>query len=85
MLKFEKNKKSTAKKPQKNGVSAGGLEKQIFSRETLLLRGGRKGDPDTKSGLGKKLVGGAKTIGISSKISAAVDLGFDLKVQGFFS
>ena len=33
-------------------VSAGGLVKQIFSRETLLLRGGRKGDPDTKSGLG---------------------------------
>ena len=35
-------------------VSAGGLEKRIFSRETLLLRGGRKGDPDTKSGLGTK-------------------------------
>ena len=35
-------------------VSAEGLEKRIFSRETLLLRGGRKGDPDTKSGLGTK-------------------------------
>ena len=28
--------------------------KRIFSRETLLLRGGRKGDPNTKSGLGTK-------------------------------
>ena len=42
-------------KQQKNfGASAGGLGKRIFSREALLLRGRRKGDPDTKSGLGTK-------------------------------
>ena len=45
-------KKKTEKKTRIFAVSAGGLGRRIFSRETLLLRGGRKGDPDTKSGLG---------------------------------
>ena len=55
-------KKKPKKKTKKNikqiqsffFMPTGGLEKRIFSRETLLLRGGRKGDPDTKSGLGTK-------------------------------
>jgi len=46
-------KKRIKKKSSFFFVFAGGLEKRIFSRESLLLRGGRKGDPDTKSGLGK--------------------------------
>ena len=53
LWKFEKNGKKKRKKSRIFFVSAGGPEKQIFSKETLLLRGGRKGDPDTKSGLGK--------------------------------
>merc|ERR1711924_382992 len=32
----------------------GGPENRISSKEALLLRGGRKGDPDTESGLGKR-------------------------------
>ena len=36
-------------------ASPGGPGRRIFSRGALLLRGGRKGDPDTKSGLGTKI------------------------------
>ena len=42
-----------SKKQNIFGASHGGPGRRIFSREALLLRGGRKGDPDTKSGLGK--------------------------------
>ena len=59
-MKSKKIEKKNGKKMEKKlsffFVSAGGLEKRIFSRETLLLRGGRKGDPDTKSGLGKIVI-----------------------------
>ena len=57
MRKIEQNEKKWKKmktNPVFFFVSTGGLGKRIFSRETLLLRGGRKGDPDTKSGLGKR-------------------------------
>ena len=53
IMKTEKNAEKTPKKRKKIAVSAGGLGRRIFSRETLLLRGRRKGDPDTKSGLEK--------------------------------
>ena len=32
-----------------------GKRRRMFSRGALLLRGGRKGDPDTESGLGTKI------------------------------